>query len=137
LLKIFDYGLIKPYLTYDEIVKACKGAKTHSKYFATISVNSSNVKLVVNLLKDSDIKVCSTIAFPFGAMPIEVKIEEATSAIKNGAKELDIVLNINAIKSHDFEYIKKEINEIVKRVKDFDKNIVIKAILETLHLNEE
>jgi deoxyribose-phosphate aldolase len=135
--KIFDFGLVKPSLTYDEIAKACQEAKKYSQYIATISINSSNVSLAANLLKGSDIKVCSTIAFPFGTVPIKVKIKEAIDAIKNGAEEIDVVLNISAIKSHDFEYVKKEIEEIVKKVKRCNKNIVIKAILETPYLNEE
>jgi deoxyribose-phosphate aldolase len=136
-LKIFDYGLVKSFLTYNEIIKACEEAKMHSEYIATISTNSSNVSLVANLLKGSDIKVCSTIAFPFGTTPTEIKVGEAINAIKNGAEEVDVVLNVSAIKSHDFEYIKKEINEVIRKVKDFDENVTIKAILETPYLNEK
>jgi deoxyribose-phosphate aldolase len=88
------------------------------------------------MLKDTDVKVCTVIGFPLGANTIESKVFEAVDAVKRGATEVDMVLNVSMLKSGDYDYVKKEIEEVVKAVKSYG-DIVVKVILETCYLTVE
>lgn len=129
LVKFIDFTLLKPDTTKDSIIKLCKEAKKYN--FHSVCVNPTYVSLASENLKETNIKVCSVIGFPLGACTAEVKALEAVDAINNGANEIDVVLNIGALKSHDFKLIKEELSEIVKAVNNLQKNTIIKIIIET------
>ena len=97
---LIDHSILKPNTTYSELLKACRETKQYN--FASICVKSANVKLVYENMKATNIPVCSSIGFPFGAMATKCKVSEAIESVKNGAKEIDMVINIGALKSLDF-----------------------------------
>ncbi|MEM3506550.1 MAG: deoxyribose-phosphate aldolase [Candidatus Bathyarchaeia archaeon] len=133
LAKIIDHTLVKPNATKDEIVRVCEEAKKY--VFGAVCVNPFYVKLVANALKGTNIKVCSTVGFPFGSNSSEVKALEAKKAIENGAKELDMVMNIGAFKSKDYELVKQDIVAVVEIAKKF--NVIVKVIIECCYLTDE
>jgi deoxyribose-phosphate aldolase len=98
-----------------------------------LCVNPSHVKVCHEILKKSQVKVCSVISFPFGLSRPEIKVKEALKAVEDGAAELDIVWNISAFKSKDFDYVLKELKNIVKETKP----AITKIIAETAYLTDE
>ncbi|QSZ28408.1 deoxyribose-phosphate aldolase [Aceticella autotrophica] len=132
--KMIDYTLLKSNATDNDIKKLCTEAKEYN--FASVCINPVYVNFAKNLLERSDIKVCTVIGFPLGANTIKTKTYEAKDAIKNGADEIDMVLNIGRLKSGDFDYIEKEIKAVVKESKAL-KNVIIKVILENCYLTDE
>ncbi len=126
-----DSTLLKSTSTKVEIEELCKDAKKYG--FATVCVNPCYVSLSSELLKDSDVKVCTVIGFPLGANTTKMKVEEAKDAIKNGADELDMVINVGFLKDKDYDYVKNEILELRKVTKDK----VLKVIIETCYLDED
>jgi deoxyribose-phosphate aldolase len=132
--KMIDYTLLKSNATDNDIKKLCTEAEEYN--FASVCINPAYVYFAKNLLEKSDIKVCTVIGFPLGANTIKTKIFEAKDAIKNGADEIDMVLNIGKLKSGDFAYVEKEIKAVVKEAKAL-KNVVIKVILENCYLTDE
>ncbi|MGB9780781.1 deoxyribose-phosphate aldolase [Caldanaerobacter sp.] len=133
--KMIDHTLLKPNATEEEIKKVCEEAKEYG--FASVCINPCFVDLAYKMLKDTDVKVCTVIGFPLGANTVETKVYEAIEAVKKGAKEIDMVLNISMLKSGKYEYVKKEIEEVVKAAKSYDKDIAVKVILETCYLTDE
>ncbi|MGB9809854.1 MAG: deoxyribose-phosphate aldolase [Caldanaerobacter sp.] len=133
--KMIDHTLLKPNATEEEIKKVCEEAKEYG--FASVCINPCFVDLAYKMLKDTDVKVCTVIGFPLGANTVETKVYEAIEAVKKGAKEIDMVLNISMLKSGKYEYVKKEIEEVVKAAMSYDKDIVVKVILETCYLTDE
>lgn len=129
LAQLIDHTLLKPDTTRDSVVQLCEEAKKYK--FCSVCVNPSYVSLASSLLSGTDIKVCSVIGFPLGASTPEVKALEAERAISNGASEVDMVVNIGALKSNDYELIKREISEVVERVRTCQKDIIVKVIIET------
>jgi len=135
LAKMIDHTLIGPTATKNDVEKLCKEAEKHG--FACICVNSAYVPLAMQLLRGTEVKVCSTAGFPFGATLPEVKAFEAKKAVENGASEIDMVINIGALKSRDYEMVKRDI-EMVTDVKHSHNDVVVKVIIETgLLTNEE
>lgn len=134
LAKIIDSTLVKPTVTKGEVEKLCQEAMLYG--FGCVCVNSVYVKLASKLLEGSKVKVCSTVAFPSGATLPEMKALEAVKAVEHGAKELDMVINIGALKSGDYEYVKQDIAAVVD-VKRLDKEITVKVIIETAYLIDE
>ncbi len=134
LAKMIDHTLIKPTATRNDIEKLCKEAERYG--FGCICVNSMYVSLAKQLLKGTDVKVCSTAGFPFGASLPEVKAFEARRAVENGAREIDMVINIGALKSGDYETVKKDIETVVN-VKRSHSDLVIKVIIETGYLTTQ
>ncbi|WGD34769.1 deoxyribose-phosphate aldolase [Olleya sp. YS] len=126
-----DHTLLKATATKADIIKLCQEAKQHQ--FFSVCVNSCYVNLAKVELKQSNVKVCSVIGFPLGAMSTAAKVEETKQALKDGADEIDMVLNIGLLKSNDFEAVLKDI----EAVKNQMPNNVLKVILETCYLNEE
>jgi deoxyribose-phosphate aldolase len=124
---------LKPYATKEDIIKLCEEAKEHNFY--AVCVNPYRVKLAKEQLKETDIKVASVIGFPLGATPTEVKVFEAKKALEDGADELDVVINIGALKDKDYEYVKKDIAEVVKVA--HEKGAIVKVIIETCYLTNE
>lgn len=125
-----DHTLLKATATKNEIIQLCEEAKIYK--FFSVCINSSYVALAKENLKASDIKVCSVIGFPLGAMSTDAKVAEAKSALKNGADEIDMVMNIGLLKSKDFDGVWKDI----EAVKSIMPNNTLKVILETCYLND-
>jgi len=135
LAKMIDHTQIKPTATKDEIVKLCKEAEKHG--FWCVCVNSTYVSLAKQLLRETNVKVASTAGFPFGSSLPEVKAFEARKAVENGASEIDMVINIGALKSGDYETVKRDIGMVVDVKRLHDKGLVIKVIIETGYLTRE
>jgi deoxyribose-phosphate aldolase len=131
--RYIDHTNLKPYATKEDIIKLCEEAKEHNFY--AVCVNPYRVKLAKEQLKETDIKVASVIGFPLGATPTEVKVFEAKKALEDGADELDVVINIGALKDKDYEYVKKDIAEVVKVA--HEKGAIVKVIIETCYLTNE
>ena len=134
LTHMIDHTLIKPAATKKEVIKLCREAKKYR--FSCAVVNSYFVSLARNELKASSVKVCSTVGFPIGATLPEVKAKEARKAVELGAEELDVVMNVSAFKSGDYEAVKKDIEAVVD-VKDLNPNIIVKVIIETGFLTDK
>lgn len=129
--KFIDHTLLKPTATTSDIINLCKEAIEHNFY--SVCVNSCYVKLAKKELKNSDIKICSVVGFPLGAMSAKAKVFEAKRAIKDGADEIDMVINIGLLKSKKYRSVEKEIRAIKKSI----QKKVLKVILETCYLSEE
>ena len=128
-----DHTLLKPEANSDQITQLCKEANQYK--FATVCVNPINVKLCSKLLKDSPVKVCSVIGFPLGASLPETKAFEAVHAIEDGASEIDMVINIGALKDRNLDLVARDILAVVKPV--HAANAILKVIIETALLTDE
>ncbi len=135
--KMIDHTNLSPTATVDDIKKLCEEAKEHE--FASVCVNPIYVPLSAKLLEESSVKVCTVVGFPLGANTTEVKSYETRNAIKNGAQEIDMVMNIGAFKSGAFEIFKADIKAVVDATKSagVSSDIIVKVILETCFLDEE
>jgi deoxyribose-phosphate aldolase len=130
--RMIDHTLLKPEATKEQIVKLAEEAKTY--HFASVCVNPTWVKTAYEILKDTDVKVCTVIGFPLGATTPEVKAFETKNAIENGASEVDMVINIGALKSGDDELVEKDIRAVVEAAKG---KALVKVIIETCLLTDE
>lgn len=130
--KYIDHTLLKADARQEEIVKLCQEAKDY--HFMSVCINPCWVREAADLLRDSDVKVCTVIGFPLGASSSQVKIFEAKQAVADGAEEIDMVLNISAAKDGNWVYIEEEIAAIVQAV---PAEVLVKVIIETCLLNEE
>jgi len=133
LARMIDHTLLKPDATQDKIAQLCFEARKYD--FATVCVNPTNVKLCAELLEGSNVKVCSVIGFPLGATPTEVKVFETSNAIKDGAKEIDMVINIGALKSGDNDLVARDIRDVVEAA--HRAGDLIKVIIETALLTDD
>ncbi|MBI5545316.1 MAG: deoxyribose-phosphate aldolase [Deltaproteobacteria bacterium] len=129
--RYIDHTLLKPEATHDEVVKLCDEARRHG--FATVCVNSSNVGLAAQLLQGCSTVAIAVVGFPLGAALPSAKAFEAREAVRCGAKEIDTVINIGALKSHDFRLAFEDIKAVVDAV----RGTPVKVILETSQLNTE
>lgn len=129
--KYIDHTLLKPDAIAAMIDKLCAEAREHD--FASVCVNPYWVKRSAELLAGTDVKVCTVIGFPLGANSTAAKAAETRDAIANGATEVDMVLNIGALKSGDLEAVKQD----VAAVKEACGDVLLKVILETGLLTEE
>lgn len=134
LSKIMDHTLLKPNILDQQIEDLCTEAKEFS--FASVCINPSYIPQVKRLLTGTGVKVCTVIGFPLGANTTRTKIFEAEEALSLGADELDYVVNIGDVLNERYDSIKNEMLQFV-RLKDKQKGILIKIILETCYLNEE
>jgi deoxyribose-phosphate aldolase len=130
--KMIDHTLLKPEATKEQIVKLAEEAKTYG--FASVCVNPAWVKTAYEILKDTDVKVCTVIGFPLGATTPEVKAFEAKNAVENGATEVDTVINIGALKDGNDELVEKDIKAVVDAVKG---KALVKVIIEAALLTDE
>jgi len=135
LAKMIDYTLIKPTATKNDVEKLCKEAEKYG--FGCVCVNSAYVSLAKQLLRGTDVKVVSTAGFPFGSSLPEVKAFEARKAVENGASEIDMVINVGALKSGDYETVKRDIEMVVDVKRSHGNDLVIKVIIETGYLTKE
>ena len=135
--KMIDHTNLSPTATVDDIKKLCKEAKEND--FASVCVNPIYVPLSAKLLEESSVKVCTVVGFPLGANTTEVKSYETRNAIKNGAQEIDMVMNIGAFKSGAYEIFKSDIKAVVDATKKagVSSDIIVKVILECCYLDEE
>jgi len=131
LAKIIDSTLVKATTTKSDVEKMCKEAVQFG--FRCVGVNPVYVKFASSLLECSNVKVCSTVGFPLGASLPEIKALEAVKAIEDGASELDMVINLGALKSGDYDYVKKDIIAVVD-VKRLYRDVIVKVIIETSQL---
>ncbi|SNZ06772.1 deoxyribose-phosphate aldolase [Persephonella hydrogeniphila] len=129
--KYIDHSNLKPYATFEDIEILCKEA-VHYR-FHSVCVNPFYVKYAKTMLNGSNVKVCSVVGFPLGANTPKTKLVEASTAINDGADELDIVWNIGAFKSGDYSFVENELKTIISYTKD----AVHKIIVETAYLSEE
>jgi deoxyribose-phosphate aldolase len=130
---MIDHTLLKPDATADKIAQLCFEARKY--HFASVCVNPTNVKLCADLLSNSDVKVCTVIGFPLGATSTEVKAFETKNALENGATEIDMVINIGALKAGDNELVAHDIREVVSIAHAADA--LVKVIIETALLTDE
>lgn len=133
LAQYIDHTLLKPTTLVADIEKLCDEAKQYA--FAAVCVPPNFVKKAKSLLEASDVKVATVIGFPFGYSAVEAKIAEIVLAIVDGADELDVVINISAVKNSDWVYLANEINHIIPVVKS--KNKIIKIIIESGVLTDD
>jgi len=133
--KYIDHTLLKADATKEMIIKLCNEAVQYGFY--SVCINSCYVNMCKKLIADSDVKVCSVIGFPLGAMSTPSKAFEAKDAVDNGADEIDMVINIGALKNKDYEYILDDIKEVVRAIHSSNKNALLKVIIETCLLSEE
>lgn len=134
LAEMIDSTLLKPPATKDDIEKLCREAEKHG--FGCVCVNPIYVSLATKLLKGTEVKVCSVIGFPFGSTLPEVKVFEARRAVEDGAREVDMVINIGALKSGDHGTVKQDI-EMVVDLKRLYSDLIVKVIIEAGYLTRE
>ena len=129
--KLIDHTLLKAVATPDQIASLCAEAAEY--HFASVCVNPYNVAQCAKLLAGTDVKVCTVIGFPLGANTSETKAFEARDAITKGATEVDMVINIGALKAGDTEAVYQDIKAVV----DAAKGVLVKVIIETCYLTDE
>ena len=129
--KFIDHTLLKANATDEAIIKLCEEALQYD--FASVCVNPGYIKLCAEKLKGSDVKVCTVVGFPLGATSTESKVFETKQAVKDGATEIDMVINVSRLKDGDDEYVLEEIKKIRKAC----KGNVLKVIIETCLLTDE
>lgn len=129
--KLIDHTLLKQDATPEQIMKLCLEAKEYD--FMSVCVNPSYVPLAAECLKDSSVKVCTVIGFPLGMNLTRTKIDEAVQAIKEGAQEIDMVINVGMLKAGHADYVKEEI----RLLKEVAGKLVLKVIIETCLLSDE
>ena len=129
---MIDHSLLKPTLTDDELIKGCKIA--HEYKVASVCVRPCDVKQAKEILGNSDVLVTTVIGFPHGSTTMATKMLETTEAIENGARELDIVINIGKMKSGEYSYIKAELSVISSFA--HAKDVKVKVIFENCYLTE-
>ena len=131
--QFIDHTILKPTTLISDIEKVCAEAIEYQ--FAAVCVPPNFVKKAKELTKESSVKVATVIGFPFGYSAIEAKLAESLLAIVDGADELDIVINISAIKNNDWEYLANEINHLMPVIKQNNK--VVKIIIESGILTDD
>ena len=128
--KLFDHTILKADATRKDVKRVCDEAMAYS--FCSVCVNSYYVPYVANLLHGSDVKICSVVGFPLGAMSTRAKALEAKIAVMDGADEIDMVINIGALKDRDYSVVLEDI----KAVKEACEDKTLKVIIETCLLND-
>lgn len=129
--KLIDHTLLKQDATPEQIVKLCEEAKQYD--FMSVCVNPAYVPLAAKCLEGSDVKVCTVIGFPLGMNLTKTKVEEAQLCIKEGAQEIDMVINVGMLKAGHDDYVEEEIREL----KSVAGGLVLKVIIETCLLTDE
>ena len=139
LAKMIDHTILKANATESDIEKLCQEAKQYE--FASVCVNPYWVSFASNLLKDTTVKVCTVIGFPLGATSSESKASETEIAILQGADEVDMVINVGAIKDNKIDIVKNDILSVVnsarKTGQSLNKKIIVKVIIETCYLTKD
>jgi len=131
LARMIDHTLLDPSATRGQVERLCEEAKSYGVH--AVCVNPTWVSLAVNALKGTEVKVCSTVGFPLGASLSLVKVFEAETAVGLGAAEVDMVMNIGALKSQDLSAVREDIEQVVKAC----KRALVKVIIEAGYLNDQ
>lgn len=131
--QMIDHSLLRPELTQEDVQRGCEIAKKYK--VATVCCRPSEVAQVKQLLQDSDVKTTTVVGFPHGYNKTETKVFEAEQAIKDGAVELDMVINIGRLLDGDYDYVKKDIKAIVEVA--HSHNVMVKVIFENYYLTDE
>lgn len=127
--KYIDHTLLKPDSTRNQIDKIIEEAKSY--HFKSVCINPTHVRYASQKLKDTDVLVCTVIGFPLGATTTEVKIFETENAIKNGASEIDMVINIGALKDQRYDEVQKDIEGVVAAANGKTVKVIIETTLLT------
>ena len=140
LAKTIDQTLLNPIATSKDIEQLCINAKKY--HFAAVCINPAYIAQAKKILADTDVKVCAVVGYPLGANTIETKVFEARDNVKKGADELDMVINLGAVKSGNYEYVEREIKIVVnvirrEQIAEYNRHINIKAIIETAILTRD
>ncbi len=130
---MIDHTMLKPDATLPEIEKLCDEARKYK--FASVCINPGYVSLCAKLLRGTDVKVCTVIGFPLGSTTSAVKAFETEHAIRDGAQEVDMVINVGMLKSRQYECVENDIFAVVSTAKRY--RVLTKVILETGLLNDE
>ncbi|OLN23403.1 deoxyribose-phosphate aldolase [Domibacillus antri] len=130
--KTIDHTLLKADAAKEEIEKLCDEAKRYG--FSSVCINPARVKQAADLLRGSEVKVCTVIGFPLGAAATEVKAFETKTAIEHGASEVDMVMNIGALKDGDFNTVEKDMKAVVASAQG---KALVKVIIETSLLTDK
>ncbi|SDW15005.1 deoxyribose-phosphate aldolase [Marininema mesophilum] len=131
LASMIDHTLLKPEATSDQVDRLCEEAAEH--HFASVCINPFWVARAAKKLKGTGVKVCTVVGFPLGATTSEAKAFETKDAIRNGASEIDMVMNIGALKSGDLDTVRQDIAAVVEAA----DGVLVKVILETGLLNSD
>lgn len=131
LAKLIDHTILKPVATQEDVRSLIEEARQYG--FFSVCINPFWVAYAKELLKGSDVKVCTVVGFPLGANTTAVKVYETQDALKNGADEIDMVINIGALKARDY----KTVLEDIKAVRQACEGHVLKVIIETSRLTDE
>ena len=130
--KYIDHTILKPEATAEDVKRLCAESKEYN--FASVCVNACYTKLVSTELKGTDVKTCVVVGFPLGAMTKESKAFETTQAIENGADEIDMVINVGALKAKNYDLLKEDIEAVVNAAAG---KAIVKVIIETCLLTDE
>src|SRR6185503_12355553 len=133
--RLIDHTLLKPDATPDQVAQLCYEARKYG--FAAVCINPSHVPLAASLLRGSAVAVCTVVGFPLGATAPEVKAYEAQLSIDQGATEIDMVINIGALKARDYEMVARDIRAVVRVCHARVPPILTKVIIEAALLTEE
>ena len=133
LAQMIDHTQLRAYAVKEDFVKLCNEAKDYG--FKMVAINSFPVEICSELLKGTGVHVGAAIGFPLGQTTIENKVHETKQAIEQGADEIDYVINIGRLKDGDYDYIEREMKEIVAACKE--KNVLSKVIFENCYLTED
>lgn len=131
--RMIDHTILKPDATPDQIAQLCYEARKYE--FASVCVNPTHVKMCAELLRGSPVKVCTVVGFPLGASSTDVKVFETETALRDGATEIDMVINIGALKGKDYELVAKDINAVVRMA--HAAGALVKVIIETALLTDQ
>lgn len=130
-----DHTLLKPEATREQVLQLCEEARTYE--FASVCVHPSFVALCADQLRGTPVRVCTVIGFPLGAHCTHTKVQESETALRDGARELDMVIHVGMLKSRDFEYVRNDIRAVVRTAHGFDRAVLVKTIIETCLLTDE
>lgn len=136
--RMIDHTALKPETTQEQIRQLCNEARRYC--FASVCVNACNVPLAAKMLRGSPVAVCTVIGFPLGATQTTTKVHEVREAIREGATEVDMVLNIGMLKSGCTDYVEQDIRAVVEEAREREGTpgrVVVKVILETALLTDE
>ncbi|HCT92512.1 MAG TPA: deoxyribose-phosphate aldolase [Lachnospiraceae bacterium] len=127
-----DHTVLRAYTKRETVIEFCEEAKKYGA--ASVCVNPCNVRLVHDCLAGTGVKTSTVVGFPLGANKTEIKAAETAAAIADGADEIDMVINIGAVKSGDWDYVQRDIAAVVKAA---DKKALVKVIIETCYLTRD
>lgn len=129
---MIDHTVLKAFSSKEDVIKVCKEAKEHG--FFSVCINPTHIELAKQELEGSNVKVCTVIGFPLGANTSEVKAFETKDSIVKGAHEVDMVINIGALKDKNYDLVYKDIKAVVDAA---NKEALVKVIIETCYLTDE